>query len=74
VVSIEHQFTKYGANKELIDYLSQIRFRIISTRSPYLGTPYAQPVRDIVSFTLRLLGRPKVFPFWGNMIEIYATK
>lgn len=41
---------------------------------PYLGTPYARPAHDILSFTLRLCGVPRSFPFWGNMLECYTRK
>ena len=60
--------------RELTKHLTGIGFHVASTRSPYLGTPYARPLTDLGSFLLRLLGRPAVFPFWGNMMEIYATK
>ena len=41
---------------------------------PYLGTPYARPVRDHFCFFLRLLGFKSKFAFWKNMMEIYAQK
>lgn len=41
---------------------------------PYLGTPYARPVRDHVRFVLRLCGIHTGFAFWRNMMECYAQK
>lgn len=41
---------------------------------PYLGSPYSRPLRDHVSFILRLLGIKRRFAFWKNMMECYARK
>jgi len=41
---------------------------------PYLGTPYARPLRDHVAFGLRLVGVRTRFAFWRNMMECYARK
>lgn len=49
--------------------------RIVSVYKPYLGTPYAHPLRDMGKFLLTLFRRRKPdFAFWGNMIEIIAQK
>jgi SAM-dependent methyltransferase len=72
----QHRTPVYRAwrKKELISFLDRLGFNILSTRSPYIGTPYAHPSKDVASFILRLFGVRKVFPFWGNMIEVYSIK
>lgn len=47
---------------------------ILRVEYPYLGTPYAHPVRDHWRFLLRLLGMNVKFAFWGNVIEVFAEK
>jgi 2-polyprenyl-3-methyl-5-hydroxy-6-metoxy-1,4-benzoquinol methylase len=47
---------------------------VTQIRYPYLETPYARPLRDHLFFLLRCLGVKVSFPFWGNMMECYATK
>jgi SAM-dependent methyltransferase len=59
---------------QLINILTRLGMRIEDVVYPYLETPYAQPVRDHIAFALRLLGRRRAFPFWGNMMEVYARK
>lgn len=41
---------------------------------PYLGTPYAQPLRDHLKFVARFFGFRAKFAFWGNMFECFAQK
>lgn len=58
--------------KELCNVLEHLGFEIIETRYPYLGGPYARPLRDLGRFLLRLFGVKSRFAFPGNMMEIYA--
>jgi SAM-dependent methyltransferase len=62
------------SDRMLRQILVNIGFRDVTFHYPYLGTPYASPVRDHVSFGLRFLGRRKNFAFWRNMMECYARK
>lgn len=41
---------------------------------PYLGTPYARPIRDLWKFCLSLVAGWRPFAFWGNMFECYAVR
>lgn len=41
---------------------------------PYLGSPYARPLRDHLGFVLGLLGVRTRFAFWRSMMECYAQK
>jgi SAM-dependent methyltransferase len=54
--------------------LENLGMEVLRFEFPYRGTPYARPVRDTVSFVLRLLGVRRDFAFWGNMLECYARK
>jgi SAM-dependent methyltransferase len=50
-------------------------FEMVDIEYPYLGSPYARPVRDHVSFMASLLLRraPRQ-PFWRNMMNLIARK
>ena len=54
--------------------LLNVGFQEPTFEYPYLGTPYAQPVRDHLRFALRILGVRTHFAFWRNMMECYAQK
>ena len=54
--------------------LGNFGLTVLEVRHPYLETPYARPLRDHLRFALRCLGIKTEFPFWGNMMECYATK
>jgi hypothetical protein len=41
---------------------------------PYLGTPYASPLRDHARFVLQLVGVKRPYAFWRNMMECYARR
>jgi SAM-dependent methyltransferase len=41
---------------------------------PYLGSPYAHPVRDHLRFCLRLAGIRRPFAFWRSTMECYAQR
>ena len=64
------------SDKMIEQILSNFGFTEIEFEYPYIGTPYARPLRDIISFILRLLRvKEKVdFPFYGNVVECYARK
>lgn len=51
-------------------------FKVEGTEYPYLGTPYASPLKDIFNFLLKLLKIRKNIkvPFYKNMMECYAKK
>jgi SAM-dependent methyltransferase len=62
------------SDKELRQSLLNIGFKKVELEYPYIGTPYARPVRDIGRFALRLVGVKRPFAFWGNMMECYAQR
>lgn len=41
---------------------------------PYLSSPYSHPIRDHLKFLLKMMGINVHFPFWKNVMEIYARK
>lgn len=64
------------SDKILRQILTNFGFTNIKFNYPYLNTPYANPVKDSLSFILRLIGikRKTNFPFYKNMLECYAKK
>lgn len=62
------------SDRVLRQCLENIGFRDISFVYPYLGTPYARPLRDHLSFAGRLIGFQRKFAFWRNMMECYAHR
>ena len=54
--------------------LTNFGFKVIETRFPYLGSPYASPIKDHIKFILRCLGIKTNFAFWKSSIEIIAQK
>jgi SAM-dependent methyltransferase len=62
------------SDRVLRQCLINIGFREPAFEYPYLGTPYASPVRDHIRFGLRLVGVRRPFAFWRNMMECYAER
>lgn len=62
------------SDKTLTNALANFGLTVIQVRYPYLETPYARPLRDVLYFLLRCLGFPMKFAFWGNLMEVYAIK
>lgn len=62
------------SDRILRQILENLGMVVIGFEFPYLGTPYAEPARDLWRFLLRCLGVPGRFAFWGNMLECYAHK
>jgi SAM-dependent methyltransferase len=58
----------------LVNILRRLGYTDVEALHPYLGTPYARPVSDVCQFLVSLLFGYRKFPFWGNMMEIYARK
>jgi len=56
--------------------LANFGFKIKGLEYPYINTPYASPMNDMLDFILKLLRIKKaaVFPFYKNMMEVYAEK
>ncbi len=54
--------------------LLKFGMEIVDIRYPYLGSPYARPIRDHFYYLLSFIGIKKKFPFWKSMMEIYARK
>lgn len=61
-------------HKALTNILSRLGFENIKVLHPYLGTPYAQPVKDATRFLLSIVFGYRKFAFPGNQMEIYAVK
>jgi len=62
------------SDKMLRQILENFGFEILEFYYPYIGTPYAKPIKDFFYFTLRLFGFKKKFAFYGNVMECYAKK
>ena len=62
------------SDRVLEQCLVNLGFRDVDFEYPYLGTPYASPVRDHLRFLLRLVGIRRPFAFWRNMMECYARR
>jgi SAM-dependent methyltransferase len=62
------------SDKILRQCLENLGFRDVEFEYPYLGTPYASPLRDHARFVLRLVGVKRPFAFWRNMMECYARR
>lgn len=54
--------------------LESFGMEVLCFEFPYIGTPYAHPLRDLYHFALRCVGIRRPFAFWGNMLECYARK
>lgn len=62
------------SDRVLRQCLVNVGFREPAFEYPYLGSPYARPLRDHLRFVLRLFGVRTAFAFWRNMMECYAQK
>lgn len=62
------------SDRVLRQCLVNVGFREPAFAYPYLGTPYARPLRDHARFLLRMCGVRSTFAFWRNMMECYAQK
>jgi len=50
-------------------------FRTVDITYPYLGSPYARPVRDHLQFLAKALFHTRQrFPFWRNIMYVVAQK
>jgi len=57
--------------------LSNIMIRLgfrVKVLHPYLGTPYAQPIKDFARFAISLFFGWRKFAFPHNMFEMYCVK
>lgn len=62
------------SDKMMVQTLRNFNMEVVELNYPYLESPYSNPVQDHAKFLLRLLGIKKKFPFWKNMMEIFARK
>lgn len=62
------------SDKTLANIVSNLGFEVVRTVYPYLGTPYANPIRDMWHFIQRLCGLKVNFAFPHSMMEVYARK
>lgn len=53
----------------LVNILKNLGMDAVSVRYPYMGTPYASPIKDFLRF---LVGKKTAFP--GSMMELYCRK
>lgn len=59
---------------EMWNILHNLGFKDVETLYPYLGGPYAHPLRDAAHFALRLAGVRLPFAWPRNMMELYCRK
>ncbi len=64
------------SDKVLKQILNNFGYKIKGVEYPYIGTPYASPVKDLVNFVLKVLRIRKNIkvPFYKNIMEVYAQK
>lgn len=64
------------SDKMLRQILTNFGFCEIEFEYPYLKSPYARPIKDVISLLACILRiKKKVnFPFFGNVMECYARK
>lgn len=62
------------SDKELRILLKMMNMEMLEINKPYIKTPYARPIRDILFFIINLFGARLKFPFYGNMFELFARK
>lgn len=60
--------------RELVNILERFGYQDIRVLHPYLGTPYASPVKDFCKFAVSLVFGWRKFAFPGSMMEVYAVK
>ncbi|MDP3086739.1 MAG: class I SAM-dependent methyltransferase [Methylotenera sp.] len=56
------------------DALQNFGLEVVDIRYPYIGGPYARPLRDHLLYLLSYVGIKRKFPFWRSVMEIYARK
>jgi 2-polyprenyl-3-methyl-5-hydroxy-6-metoxy-1,4-benzoquinol methylase len=56
------------------DALQNFGLQVVEIRYPYLGGPYARPIRDHLLYVLSFFGLKRKFAFWRSSMEIYARK
>ena len=56
------------------DVLQNFGLEVSKISYPYIGGPYANPLRDHFSYFLSFFGINLKFPFWRSSMEIYAYK
>ena len=55
--------------------LGNCGFRSVEIAYPYLNSPYSRPLRDHFQFLTKLLFRTRHrFPFWRNVMYVFAQK
>jgi hypothetical protein len=54
--------------------LHNFGLEVVNIRYPYLGGPYANPLKDHFHYLFSFLGIKRKFPFWKSSIEVYARK
>lgn len=56
--------------------LENFGFTVTNIVYPYLGTPYAKPMQDLLNFFLKLfyIKKDVKFAFYKNIMEVYAQK
>jgi hypothetical protein len=58
----------------LANILKRLEYDELEVIHPYLGTPYARPLKDFSKFVISLFFGWRPFAFPQNMMEIYARK
>lgn len=56
------------------DSLRNFGLEVVEIHYPYLGTPYARPLRDLGLYLLSFFGLRRKFAFWRSSMEVYARK
>lgn len=61
-------------SRMLANIMVRLGYDDVEILHPYLGTPYASPVRDFCKFAVSLFFGWRKFAFPGNQFELYARK
>lgn len=64
----------YFSTRTLARYCRDSGFGVEKVFYPYLGTPYANVLRDLWAFANNLIGGGQSPPFFRNMMSVYARK
>lgn len=62
------------SDAQMIQILTNLGYKDIHVNYPYLGTPYANPLKDMLLFFVSLFCGYRKFAFPRNMMEIYVVK
>jgi len=62
------------SDRILDNILERLGYAKRSFNYPYIGTPYAHPLKDMGKFMLSLVFGWRKFAFWGSMFEVFAWK